>query len=58
VLALTLSDKLGVNVNVDYVKAPTNVAPTTSSGVPAWPLRDQRHLNVAAASSACAHTPM
>jgi len=26
VLALTLSDKLGLNVNVDYIKAPTNTA--------------------------------
>ena len=49
VAALTLNDKLGVNVNVDYVKAPTNVAADYFVGVAAmarYVISD--HLNVAA----------
>jgi hypothetical protein len=49
VAALTLSDKLGINVNFDYVKAPTNVAADYLVGVSAmarFVIND--HLNVAA----------
>ena len=48
VLALTLSDRLGVNVNVDYVKAPTNVAAdyfVGAAGMARFVISD--HLNVA-----------
>jgi hypothetical protein len=46
--AFTLSDKLGLNVNVDYVKAPTNVAADYFIGVAGmarFVIND--HLNVA-----------
>ena len=50
VAALTLSDKLGVNVDVDYVKAPVNVAADYFVGVSGdgsrYVISD--HLNVAA----------
>jgi hypothetical protein len=48
VAALTLSDKLGVNINFDYVKAPVNVAADYFVGVSAmarFVISD--HLNVA-----------
>jgi len=48
VAALTLSDKLGVNVNVDYVKAPDNVGADYFVGVAAMArLVISDHLNVA-----------
>lgn len=49
VAALTLSDKLGVNINFDYVKAPSNIAADYVVGVSAmarYVISD--HLNVAA----------
>jgi hypothetical protein len=49
VLALTLNDKLGVNVNVDYVKAPDNIGADYFVGAAAmarYVISD--HLNVAA----------
>ena len=58
VAALTLSDKLGVNLNFDYVKAPAQRGATTSSASPAmarYVISD--HLNVAARGEWCAsHT--
>jgi hypothetical protein len=49
VAALTFSDKLGVNINFDYVKAPTNVGADYLVGVSAMArLVINDHLNVAA----------
>ena len=55
VAALTLSDKLGVNINVDYVKAPANVGGDYFVGGAAmarYVISD--HLNVAARGELCA----
>ena len=49
VAALTLSDKLGVNINVDYVKAPDNVSANYFIGAAAMArFVINEHLNVAA----------
>jgi hypothetical protein len=49
VLALTLSDKLGVNVNADYIKAQDNIADDYLVGVAAMArLVVNDHVNVAA----------